>query len=60
MVGFGMQERGFNTIISGMIVSYYSAVASHTGREGMFVAAVVMWMTLLITLSYFAIFRPKI
>lgn len=26
----GMRERGFNTIISGMIVSHYSAVASST------------------------------
>lgn len=35
MAGFGMRERGFNTIISGMIVSHYSAVASSTGmREG--------------------------
>lgn len=55
-----MWERDFNTIISGMIVSYYSAFASHMGREGMFVAAVVMWITLLITLSRFAIFRPKL
>lgn len=35
MAGFGMWERGFNTIISRMIVSHYSAVASSTGmREG--------------------------
>ena len=38
MAGFGMRERGFNTIISGMIVSHYSAVESSTGmRVGMFV-----------------------
>ena len=38
MAGFGMWERGFNTIISGMIVSHYSAVESSMGRRvGMFV-----------------------
>lgn len=33
MAGFGMRERGFNTIISGMIVSHYSAVVSRTGMR---------------------------
>lgn len=34
MAGFGMRERGFNTIISRMIVSHYSAAASSTGMRG--------------------------
>lgn len=29
MSGFGMWERGFNTIISGMLVFFYSAFMSH-------------------------------
>ncbi len=59
MAGFGMRERGFNSIISGMIVSHYSAVTSSAGmregcllRGGMFVAAVVTWITLLIIITH--------
>lgn len=46
IAGFGMRERGFNAIISRMMGSHYSAVPSHTGREGCLLLLFAMALTL--------------
>lgn len=45
IAGFGMRERGFNAIISRMMASHYSAVPSHTGREGCLLLLFAMVLT---------------
>lgn len=45
IAGFVMWERGFNAIISWMMVSRYSAVPSHTGREGCLLLLFAMALT---------------